>query len=138
MSKFRYAFFFDQWTARLPVSHQPDDPNNSFYRFNHLTPPKDKFWADPFPVKHEGKYFVFFEEYLYKDDRAHISVMELTKSGASEPVPVLKRDYHLSYPFIFHWNDRYFMIPETAGNRTVEVYACESFPARVETRDSAL
>jgi hypothetical protein len=127
-SKFRYAFFFDQWTLAYRFRTSATDPNNSFYRFNHLTPPKDKFWADPFPVKHEGKYFVFFEEYLYKDDRAHISVMELTKSGPTEPVPVLKRDYHLSYPFIFRWNDRYFMIPETAANRTVELYACESFP----------
>ncbi|HEY2962818.1 MAG TPA: hypothetical protein VGJ37_10410, partial [Pyrinomonadaceae bacterium] len=66
--------------------------------------------------------------YLYKEDRAHISVMELTKSGASEPVPVLKRDYHLSYPFVFYWRDRYYMIPETAANKTVELYACEAFP----------
>lgn len=131
-NKLRYAFNFDQWTLAYRFRTSPTDPNNSFYRFNHLTPPKDKFWADPFPVKFEGKYFVFFEEYLYKDDKAHISVMELTPSGSmrgpTEPVPVLKRDYHLSYPFLLYWNDRYYMIPETAGNKTVEVYACESFP----------
>jgi hypothetical protein len=128
-NKLRYAFYFDQWTLAYRFRTSPTDPNNSFYRFTHLTPPKDKFWADPFPVKVEGKYFVFFEEYLYKDDKAHISVMELNKSGPSEPVPVLKRDYHLSYPFMFEWQGRHFMIPETAGNKTVEVYACESFPA---------
>jgi hypothetical protein len=127
-SKFRYAFYYDQWTLAYRFRTSATDPNNSFYRFNHLTPPKEKFWADPFPVKHDGKYFVFFEEYLFKDDRAHISAMELTKSGPTEPAPVLKRDYHLSYPFIFHWNDRYYMIPETAANRTVELYVCESFP----------
>jgi hypothetical protein len=127
-SKFRYAFYYDQWTLAYRFRNSATDPNNSFYRFNHLTPPKEKFWADPFPVKHDGKYFVFFEEYLFKDDRAHISAMELTKSGPTEPAPVLKRDYHLSYPFIFHWNDRYYMIPETAANRTVELYVCESFP----------
>jgi hypothetical protein len=127
-SKLDYALFFDQWTLAYRFRTSPTDPNNSFYRFNHLVPPKDKFWADPFPVKFEGKYFVFFEEYLYKDDRAHISVMELSKSGPGDSVPVLKRDYHLSYPFVFQWQDRHFMIPETASNKTVEVYACESFP----------
>lgn len=147
-SKFRYAFYFDQWTLAYRFRTSATDLNNSFYRFNHLTPPKDKFWADPFPVKNDGRYFVFFEEYLFKDDRAHISVMELTKSGPTEPVPVLKRDYHLSYPFIFQWNDRYFMIPETAANRTVELYSCESFPnewklettlfERVPARDATL
>jgi hypothetical protein len=129
-SKLRYKFYFDQWTLAYRFRTSPTDPNNSFYRFNHLVPPKDKFWADPFAVKFEGKYFVFFEEYLYRDDKAHISVMELTKSGPIDPVPVLKRDYHLSYPFIFYWQDRYFMIPETAANKTVELYACESFPGQ--------
>jgi hypothetical protein len=93
-----------------------------------LIPTTDRFWADPFPVKFEEKYFVFFEEFIYKEDKAHISVVELSKSGAGESSPVLKRDYHLSYPFIFQWKDRYFMIPETAENRTVELYGCSSFP----------
>jgi hypothetical protein len=127
-AKIRYALFFDQWSLAYRFKTSVDDPNNSFYRFKYLIPPKDKFWADPFPVKFEGKYFVFFEEYVYSEDKAHISVIELNKSGATDPVPVLKRDYHLSYPFIFQWQDRHFMIPETAGNRTIEVYACESFP----------
>ena len=127
-SKLEHAFFFDQWTLAYRFRTSPTDPNNTFYRFNHLTPPKDKFWADPFPVKFEGKYFVFFEEYLYKDQKAHISVIELTKSGPSDPAPVLKRDYHLSYPFVFYWNERYWMIPETAANKTIELYACQSFP----------
>src|SRR5215208_547403 len=127
-TKIRHALFFDQWSLAYRFRTSADDPNNSFYRFNYLIPPKEKFWADPFPVKHEGKYFVFFEEFIYKDDKAHISVIELSKSGVSEPVPVLKRDYHLSYPFIFQWKDRHFMIPETAGNRTIEVYACDAFP----------
>jgi hypothetical protein len=127
-AKLRYAFFFNQWWLAYRFRTSPDDPNNSFYRFKYLVPPKDKFWADPFPVKFGEKYFVFFEEYLYKDDKAHISVIELSRSGAGEPTPVLKRDYHLSYPFVFQWNDRYYMIPETAANKTIEVYACESFP----------
>ncbi|HSE18618.1 MAG TPA: hypothetical protein VLB46_16300 [Pyrinomonadaceae bacterium] len=126
--KVRYSFNFDQWQLAYRFRNSPDDPNNSFYRFNYLVPPKDKFWADPFPVKFEGKYFVFFEEYLFKDDKAHISVIELSKSGASEATPVLKRDYHLSYPFMLHWDNRYLMIPETAGNKTIEVYAAERFP----------
>lgn len=126
--KARYSFFYDQWQLAYRFRNSPDDPNNSFYRYNFLVPPKDKFWADPFPVRFEDKYFVFFEEYLYQDERAHISVIELSKSGVSEATPVLKRDYHLSYPFMLHWNDRYYMIPETAGNKTIEVYAADRFP----------
>jgi len=127
-TKLSYVFSFDQWSLAYRFRTSVDDPNNSFYRFNYLIPPTDRFWADPFPVKFEEKYFVFFEEFIYKEDKAHISVVELSRSGAGESTPVLKRDYHLSYPFIFHWKDRYFMIPETAENRTVELYGCSSFP----------
>jgi hypothetical protein len=126
--KLEHARFFEQWTLAYRFRSSATDPNNSFYRFKHLTPPKDKFWADPFPVKFEGRYFVFFEEYLYKTDKAHISVMEVTKSGPTEPRIVLTRDYHLSYPFVFSWSDSYWMIPETAANKTIELYRCESFP----------
>jgi hypothetical protein len=35
---------------------------------------------------------------------------------------------HLSYPFIFRWNDDLYMIPESLDNRSVEVYRCEEFP----------
>jgi len=130
--KFDYARFYDQWTIAYRFRASPTDANNSFYRFKHLVPPKDKFWADPFPVKHQGKYFVFLEEYLYRDDKAHISVLEVSPSGCGDPVPVLKQPYHLSYPFVFQWNDRYFMIPETGAQKTVELYECKSFPAEWE------
>src|SRR5205823_8451668 len=49
--KLRYALFFDQWWLAYRFRTSADDLNNSFYRFKYLIPPKNKFWADPFPVK---------------------------------------------------------------------------------------
>jgi hypothetical protein len=40
----------------------------------------------------------------------------------------LSKDYHMSYPFVFKSNDKYFMVPETAENRTIEIYECVNFP----------
>ncbi len=94
-----------------------------------LVPARDRFWADPFIVRQDDRYFVFFEEYLRSVRRAHISVMELGPKGPiGEPVRVLERDYHLSYPYVFRWGDTYWMIPETEGNKTVELYRATSFP----------
>jgi hypothetical protein len=42
----------------------------------------------------------------------------------------LERDYHLSYPFTFDWEGSTYMIPETAGARTVELYRAERVPDR--------
>jgi hypothetical protein len=70
--------------------------------YTRLLPPKDRYWADPFVLEKNGRYFVFFEELPFKAGRAHISMIEIDRvSGrASAPVRVLERDYHLSYPFL--------------------------------------
>ena len=120
---------FDQWFLAYRFKTSPNDANNAFYKFKKLIPPKDRFWADPFPIKVGDKYFIFIEEFIYERDKAHISVIEIDKQGnATEPVKVLERDYHLSYPFILEWNGEYFLMPETSENGTVELYRCVSFP----------
>ena len=41
---------------------------------------------------------------------------------------VLEKDYHLSYPFIFEWNNKYYMVPESRANKTIDLYECVEFP----------
>jgi len=110
-----------------------NDTNETLHRFTKLIPPPGHFWADPFAVKFEDRFFVFFEDFIYSDNKAVISLMELRKDGSfEEPVTVLECDYHLSYPFVFEWNDSLYMIPETGSNNTVELYRCNSFPLEWE------
>jgi len=52
----------------------------------------------------------------------------------SGPVTVLGKPYHLSYPFVFQSGGKYFMIPESAANQTVELYECIRFPDQWEWR----
>jgi hypothetical protein len=47
-----------------------------------------------------------------------------------QPVRALDRPYHLSYPFVFEWEDQIYMLPETEKHRTVELYRAEDFPTR--------
>jgi hypothetical protein len=99
--------------------------------FTRLLPPKDRYWADPFVLERNGRYFVFFEELPFKSGKAHISMIEVAGDGtASTPVKVLERDYHLSYPFILEHEGQLYMIPETGRNGTVELYRCIDFPLR--------
>ena len=97
--------------------------------FEYLNPTADRQWADPFPVKVDGKFHVFLEEYFYHNRKGVISVISQNDDGGwSKPKCVLETDYHLSYPFMFEWDDSLFMIPETSSNRSVELYRCVSFP----------
>ncbi len=99
--------------------------------FHRLDPPDAGFWADPFALQRAGKSYIFFEELPARSERAHISVVEVDRDGrASKPVPVLEREYHLSYPFLVEDNGQLYMVPETAGNRTIAIYRCVDFPRK--------
>ncbi|MDN5214185.1 hypothetical protein QQ020_19060 [Fulvivirgaceae bacterium BMA12] len=99
-----------------------------------LLPPKNKFWADPFIYSENGQYFIFLEEsYLGKKKKGFISVMEINAEGQiSETRKVIEQPYHLSYPFVFRWEGKQYMIPESNQNRTIQLYECKEFPYRWE------
>lgn len=100
-------------------------------QFRKWIPPRDRFWADPFVVEYGGEQYVFFEELIYARGIGHLACVRLNADGShSDPVTVLEKPYHLSYPFVFQHQGQYYMIPETAGNQSVEVYRCEDFPHR--------
>lgn len=125
----------DQWFVAFKFDAEPSLPH-TLSGFQTVMPPKDRFWADPFPIERDGRYFVFIEELPFATNKGHISVMEVWPDGRwTTPVKVLEQNYHLSYPFLFEWQGALFMLPESGQNRTVEVYRCHRFPDdwRLET-----
>lgn len=111
---------FEQWILAYRFDRE---------EFKYLIPPVDHFWADPFQIKVDGKFYIFFEDYVNSAGRAHIAVVEVDRNGiVSGPTEVLKLDCHLSYPFVFEWQGDYYMIPETGERNVVELYRAHSFP----------
>jgi hypothetical protein len=121
------AFMVDQWSIAYRFGGG-DGFSGSLDGFFRLDPPKGAWWADPFPIERDGRYWIFFEELPAGAPKAHISVGRggQVREGF-RPVKVLERDYHLSYPFLVEEGGSLFMIPETADNRTVEIYRCVEF-----------
>lgn len=106
-----------------------------FERLRYLVPPKDRAWADPFAVEHQGRSFIFFEEQPFRTRKGRIMAIEVFEDREpAAPQVVLERPYHLSYPFVFDWDGALHMVPETAENETIELYRCEAFPARWSLR----
>ena len=123
-------FYFNQWMLLYDIR---EGMSTSLWRFKHLTPPKDRFWADPFIIARDHKYYIYIEEFLYATQKGHISLIVMNKDGVIEsPVRVLETPYHLSYPFIFEFENDTYMIPESRANRTVELYKCTAFPRKWE------
>ncbi|MFZ1042475.1 MAG: hypothetical protein WCA79_00725 [Anaerolineales bacterium] len=120
-------FFLDQWAILTAKGAGYDSLQWSMFRS--LIPEKDRYWADPFVVDKDNNYYIFIEEKIYATGRGRIACLILDKEGylKSQQV-VLERPYHLSYPFIFEHRGETYMLPETAQNRTLEVYRCVHFP----------
>lgn len=122
-------FNYHQWVLLYSYTKN-NQPATTAYRYKRLLPPGDRYWADPCVIEEKGKYYLFFEEVIYqKVERGHISVAEFNEKGmVAAPVRVLERPYHLSYPFVFRYENKYYMIPESEENATIELYESVSFP----------
>jgi hypothetical protein len=89
------------------------------------------FYADPFPLEHGGKHFIFVEDYPHATGKAVISVSAIGTDGvAGTPVPVLEEPHHLSYPQVFAHAGDVWMLPEGSGSRKLTLYRAERFPNR--------
>lgn len=56
----RNKIYIDQWVL---MYHFSDKAVTSPRKYKTLIPPKDCFWADPFVIEREGKYYIYVEEY---------------------------------------------------------------------------
>jgi hypothetical protein len=91
------------------------------------------FYADPFAFEHEGKAWIFVEDYAHATGKAVISVSGLDADGiAQTPVPVLEAPHHLSYPQVFRSGADIFMLPEGSGSGKLTLYRAAHFPDRWE------
>lgn len=90
-----------------------------------------RFYADPFPVEVDGRYYLFVEEFPHASAKGIIAVAECGSDGRFGPLrPVLEEPFHLSYPQVFQHDGQFWMIPETAGGRDLLLYRAERFPDR--------
>lgn len=98
-----------------------------------VKPPRDRFWGDPFLFERNGTLHVFVEEYLYSKGKGHIAMLSRDPSGQwSEPMTVIERPYHMSYPLVFEHGGELLLLPETTAAGRIELYRCVDFPSRWE------
>ena len=122
-------FHAQQWALMYKFRKKGID--TAIYRYQRIMPPTGVDWADPFVVYADDKYFVFFEELLARAKKAHISCLVFDSTGKrlpEAPRRILEEDHHLSYPFVFNWNNRWYMIPEAGETKSVWLYESDSFP----------
>ena len=86
--------------------------------------PKNRFLADPFIMKKQGEHYCFLEDYDYSLERGRIAVYKINEEGYTDLGVAIDEKFHLSYPFLFQYNDELYMCPETHENRDIRIYKC--------------
>ncbi len=86
------------------------------------------YLADPFVISRNGADYCYVEDYDEVAKRAKITVYELGSNGARYIGVALEERFHLSYPYLFEYQNQLYMCPETSENRDIRIYKCVDFP----------
>ena len=90
--------------------------------------PKNRYFADPFVIKKNGEHYCFVEDFNHVKNKGSISAFKISSNGYEELGEVLKEDFHISFPFLFEYQNQIFMCPETSAINEIRLYKCDEFP----------
>lgn len=121
----RRLFFKHQWT--ILIGEQPAG-KSSLRKFNILKPPPHEYWADPVLYEKDGRFYVFFEAVPFENYQGYIAVLEYVNGEWKDFKKVLAPPFHLSFPFLFEFDGRLFMLPESVSQSCLHFYECINFP----------
>lgn len=87
------------------------------------------FVADPFMISVSSTWYMFFEVFNRETNKGEIG-LAISKNGFEWEYKqiILSEPFHLSYPYVFEFNNEYYLIPETINARSVRLYKANSFP----------
>jgi hypothetical protein len=121
------------------IAYRPTAPGSPPRSFRRWGTDRRRWVADPCIFRHGETTYLFYEDFPYETRRGVISWSALLPDGSlTTPEVALARDYHLSYPFVFAHDGQIYMVPETSGNRSVELYRAVDFPRRWELHRTLL
>jgi hypothetical protein len=87
--------------------------------------------ADPFMVFENGIWYMFFEVLNSLNFKGEIG-LATSNNGLNwryEQI-IIRENFHLSYPYVFKFQNEYYMIPESYRDNAIRLYKAVEFPTR--------
>lgn len=127
----------EQWTigiyrGKTPFSFEyPLNWLNPVLKAEHVTDVPAKFVADPFLVKDGKAWYLFFEVYNNETQQGDLAVATSSNTWKwNYGQVVLDEPFHLSYPYVFEWENDYYLIPESFEANSIRLYKADDFPIK--------
>jgi hypothetical protein len=127
--------WWDEWSIGIYSGDSPIDLTPAENAINPVLTWEDvsdvpaRFVADPFMIRANDMWYMFFEVMNRKSDKGEIG-LAISDDGFTWEYQqiVLAEPYHLSYPYVFEWMNEYYMIPESYTAGSVRLYKAKAFP----------
>ena len=124
-----------EWSIALLYSEDPlhwgrrEMPAEAVLSAASVTDVRADFVADPFLLRHDDTWFMFFEVWNRDAGRGEIglAVSSDTRSWRYQGI-VLRENFHLSFPYVFAAGSTIYMVPETRGAQSIRLYRAVNFP----------
>ena len=118
------------YTGQSPYElHPPSAPTNPVLTRDDVSDVPAALVADPFMVREESGWFMFFEVLNWSTNKGEIA-LATSSDGLhwSYEEVVLSESFHVSYPYVFEVDGEYYMIPESRQCAEVRLYRAVDFP----------
>lgn len=133
----RFIGMKDRWSIGIYTGDSPyhltapDGLKNPVLTARQVTDRRAEFVADPFMVKEKDLWYMFFEVLDSGSHKADIG-LAISRDGFHWQYQqiVLSEPFHLSYPYVFLWDNTYYMVPESFNGHEVRLYKAVEFPLR--------
>jgi len=127
-SKWAIAIYIGESPFKLS---SPKNINNPILTAEDVSDIPADFVADPFMLYDNENWYMFFEVLNLLKNVGEIG-LAISNDGLHWTYKqiVLHEPFHLSYPYVFKWQDDYYMIPESSQVNSVRLYKATSFPTQ--------
>ena len=103
---------------------------NNIKKFIKIENISNTFLADPFVFKENNKNYLLGEEFNFQKSKGAIAIYKINKKNYERLGLCLEENFHLSFPYIFKFENTLYMIPETLDINEIRIYKCEDFPLK--------
>lgn len=119
--------------ASLFELREPPAIANPILDWNDVHDIEAEFLADPFFVYEKDAYYLFFEVMERRTNLGRIGYA-VSEDGLNWQYKqiIIHEPFHLSYPYVFKWQNEYYMIPESHEDLSIRLYKASSFPDKWE------
>nr|WP_312968865.1 hypothetical protein [Acinetobacter gerneri] len=140
LNKLQERKYNSHWYIRFGWIDPNQDIKSQIQNLYEIHPTSsDYLYADGFYAQHENREYIFIEEINNTHPDGFISVIEIFKDGTyTQPQPIMKLDYHLSFPCVFKIAEEWYMVPESFKNHTIELWKSNKFPYEWEKHSNLM